>query len=193
MFPMSEVLHENKTFEKVDYSNKELRDREFSHCVFKSCNFEKADLSGNDFMDCTFENCNLSLAKMAKTGLKNINFIGCKLTGVDFSPCNDFLFSVNFTSCLLDYSAFQRKKMKKTKFKDCSIKESHFTDVDLTESGFENCDLLNTFFQQNNLEKTDFRTARNFTIDPEQNKMKKAKFSVLGLPGLLGKYDVVIE
>lgn len=119
---MSETVHENKTFEKVDYSDKELRGREFAHCIFKSCNFEKADLSGNDFLDCTFENCNLSLVKLAKTGLKDVAFIGCKLTGIDFSPTNDFLFSVSFTSCTMDYVAFQRKKMKKTKFKECASK-----------------------------------------------------------------------
>jgi fluoroquinolone resistance protein len=190
---MTETSHENKTFEKVDYSDKELRGREFSNCIFKSCNFEKSDLSGNDFMDCVFENCNFSLVKLKQTGLKNVQFKGCKITGVDFSPCNDFLFTVNFSSCLLDYSAFQKKKMKKTKFVDCSMKESHFTDVDLTSAVFENCDLMNTFFQRNNLEKADLRTARNFTIDPEQNKMKQAKISVLGLPGLLGKYDLDIE
>lgn len=190
---MNETLHENKTFEKVDYSDRELRGREFSSCIFKSCNFEKADLSGNDFLDCTFENCNFSLVKLRQTGLKNVHFIGCKLTGVDFSPCNDFLFAVGFVSCLLDYSAFQKKKMKKTKFKDCSIKEAHFSEVDLTSSVFENCELTNTYFQKNILEKTDFTTARNFTIDPEQNKMKKAKFSNGTLSGLLGKYDLEIE
>jgi uncharacterized protein YjbI with pentapeptide repeats len=190
---MNETLHENKTFEKVDYSNKELRGREFTSCIFKSCNFEKSDISGNDFIDCSFENCNFSLAKLKQTGLKNVNFIGCKLTGVDFSPCNDFLFGVSFSSCLLDYAAFQKKKMKKTKFKDCSIKESHFTDVDLTSAIFENCDLTNTYFQANNLEKADFTSSRNFTIDPEENKMKKAKFSIGELHGLLGKYDLEIE
>ncbi|MDQ3111488.1 MAG: pentapeptide repeat-containing protein [Bacteroidota bacterium] len=188
-----ETIHENKTFEKVDYSNKELRQREFIHCVFKSCSFEKADLSGNDFLDCIFENCNMSLAKLAKTGLKNVSFKGCKLTGIDFTPCNDFLFTVSFTSCQMDYVAFQRKKMRKTLFNECSIKESHFTDVDLGESVFDQCELGGTFFQDNNLEKADFRTARNFTIDPEQNKMKKAKFSAGGLEGLLGKYGIEVE
>ena len=190
---MNETLHENKTFEKVDYSEKELRGREFISCIFKNCNFERSDLSGNDFLDCDFENCNFSLVKLKQTGLKNVKFTGCTMTGIDFSPCNDFLFEVNFNSCLLDYSAFQKKKMKKTKFTDCSIREAHFTDVDLTAAIFQNCDLTNTYFQKNILEKTDFTSARNFTIDPEQNKMKKAKFSIGSLPGLLGKYDLEIE
>ena len=190
---MVEAFCENKVFEKEDFSGQELHGKEFVQCIFRNCNFEKADLSGSDFLDCTFENCNLGLVKLKKAGLKTIQFNGCKLSGVDFSDCNDFLFSVNFVDCQLDYSAFQRRKMKKTKFKNCSLKESHFTDVDLSESVFENCDLSGTYFQNNNLEKVDFRSARNYIIDPEQNKMKKTRFSAEGLTGLLGKYDLRIE
>ena len=32
-----------------------------------------------------------------------------------------------------------------------------------------------------------------FSIDPEMNKMRKARFSVHGLAGLLGKHQVVVE
>jgi hypothetical protein len=48
-------------------------------------------------------------------------------------------------------------------------------------------------FEETNLEKTDLRTAYNYTIDPDKNKLKKAAFSLNGLPGLLSKYDIVIE
>jgi uncharacterized protein YjbI with pentapeptide repeats len=58
---------------------------------------------------------------------------------------------------------------------------------------FKNCDLLNTSFMQTNLEKADFRTAINYSFDPELNKIKKAKFSLDGLPGLLMKYNIDIE
>jgi hypothetical protein len=42
------------------------------------------------------------------------------------------------------------------------------------------------------LEKADLRTSFNYLIDPEVNKMRKAKFSIDGLPGLLGKYELEI-
>jgi hypothetical protein len=44
-----------------------------------------------------------------------------------------------------------------------------------------------------NLKKADLRTAYNYHIDPESNKLKKAKFSLQGLPGLLDKYGIDIE
>ena len=71
--------------------------------------------------------------------------------------------------------------------------EVDFTACNLSAAVFNDCDLSGAVFYQSNLEKTDFRTAFNYTIDPSVNKMKKALFSVLGLAGLLNKYDIVIE
>jgi fluoroquinolone resistance protein len=58
---------------------------------------------------------------------------------------------------------------------------------------FDNCDLSKASFDNTILEKADFRTAFNYSINPESNKIKKAKFSVSGIAGLLDKYDIHIE
>jgi uncharacterized protein YjbI with pentapeptide repeats len=144
-------------------------------------------------MECSFKNCNFSLAVLQNTGLKNIKFIGCKLMGLDFSGCNNFLFSMSFQDCILDYSTFLQKKMKKTHFIDCSLQDVDFSNVDLTMALFKNCDLMNTTFAGTILEKADFRTAKNYSLDPGENKMKQAKFSHLQLAGLLDKFDLDIE
>lgn len=189
---MANEVYEDQVFEKTDFTGG-TSGKEFLTCTFNGCNFENADLSGTDFFDCTFRNCNLSLAKMRSTGLKTVQFHGCKITGVDFSYCNDFLFAVSFYSCMLDYASFQKKKMKQTVFRDCSLKEAHFSNCDLTGAVFSGCDLTEVLFQDNNLEKADFSSARNFIINPAQNKMKKAKFSYSGLPGLLAHLQIEIE
>ncbi|OQA01530.1 MAG: hypothetical protein BWY70_00347 [Bacteroidetes bacterium ADurb.Bin408] len=44
-----------------------------------------------------------------------------------------------------------------------------------------------------NLEKADLRTAFNYIIDPELNHIKKARFSLRGISGLLAKYNIDIE
>jgi len=43
------------------------------------------------------------------------------------------------------------------------------------------------------LEQADFRTALNFQIDPTVNKLRKALFSLQGLPGLLSAYQLHIS
>jgi len=68
-----------------------------------------------------------------------------------------------------------------------------FTESDLTGSFFEDCDLQKAIFLNTNLEKVDFRSSINFSIDPEKNRIRKAKFSRIEIVGLLNKYDIEIE
>lgn len=48
-------------------------------------------------------------------------------------------------------------------------------------------------FKNTNLESVDFRTSFNYSIDPDLNRIKKAKFSLSGIAGLLNKFDIEIE
>ena len=58
---------------------------------------------------------------------------------------------------------------------------------------FDDCNLMQAIFDQTNLEKANFYTAYNYYIDPNNNRVKKAKFSIDGVYGLLAKYDLIIE
>ena len=190
---MDITLHEQKSFESIDYSEKAVTDSEFYKCDFIKCDFTKCDLSDIDFIDCNFKECNFTLCIMKNSGFKDIKFNNCKIIGIDFSVCNNFLFTVSFNDCHLDYSTFHSKKMRKTEFINCTLKQVDFTKVDLTASVFSYCDLSNAIFNQTILEKVDFRTAVNYTLEPDNNKIKKARFSLKGLPGLLSTYDIDIE
>jgi uncharacterized protein YjbI with pentapeptide repeats len=115
------------------------------------------------------------------------------MLGLHFEYCNDFLFEVNFEDCLLNLSSFYKLKMKKTKFAQCEMHEVDFTQTDLNLAIFDECDLMGSTFEQTNLEKADLRGAHHFSIDPEVNKIKKAKVNQASLAGLLDKYDLLIE
>ena len=190
---MENLLHTHKTFEKVSFIDKRVNNREFEDCVFKNCDFSNSDFSNNTFMDCEFIDCNLSMTQLVGTSLKTVDFRNCKLLGILFNSCNDFLFSVNFQDCVLDYASFANKKMPKTKFNSCSMKEVSFIGTNLTNSVFENCNLDNAIFNDTILAAANFTTAYNYKIDPEFNPMKKARFSTQGIVGLLDKYDIKIE
>ena len=81
----------------------------------------------------------------------------------------------------------------KTNFKDCQLREIDFSEADLSNSSFIDCDLSQAIFQNTNLEKADFRSALYYSIDPENNRLKGAKFSAAGIAGLLDKYQIKIE
>ena len=186
------ITHENKVFENVNHSGKILRNREFYKCTFVMCDFTKSDLRGNDFEDCTFQDCNFSMTEIEGVGFRSAAFIGCKILGIDFTRCNKLMFSFRFENCILDYCTFFGTKLKKTHFIKCSLKEVDFGETDLTSSLFTNTDLMGAQFSNTVLEKADFSSATNFAIDPESNKLKKAKFSALQLEGLLYKYQLDI-
>ncbi|HZB12656.1 MAG TPA: pentapeptide repeat-containing protein, partial [Chryseolinea sp.] len=82
---------------------------------------------------------------------------------------------------------------KKTVFKNSQLQETDFTECDVTGALFDNCDLTNATFAFTILEKADLRTSYNYSIDPEKNRVKKARFSLQGVTGLLDKYDIEIE
>lgn len=72
------------------------------------------------------------------------------------------------------------------------MKGVNFTSTELNSSVFSDSNLEDAIFSQTNLSGADLISALNFTIDPEQNKLKKASFSVHSLIGLLGKYRIKV-
>jgi fluoroquinolone resistance protein len=198
---MKQVLIVEKTFDKIDFTQTPLAKGEYEYCTFLNCDLSDADLSELKFLECEFSGCNLSLAKIAQTALNDIKFKNCKMLGMSFGECKQFGFAVNFDSCILNHSSFanlespmnQRIRLRQTVFKNSQLYEVDFTECDLGCSVFDKCDLTRTIFERTILERADFRTAFNYSIDPELNRIKKAKFSQSGIAGLLDKYDLEIE
>lgn len=183
----------DETFDKRDFTGEPLPKGEYESCVFKHCNFSGSALSSIRFIDCMFIGSNLSLVRLDKTVLRDAQFKECKMVGLHFEQCDPFGLSFSFEGGLLDQSSFYRAKLKKTVFKGIQLREVDLTECDLTSAVFDNCDLTGAAFENTILEKADLRTSFNYSIDPERNRVKKAKFSLQGLPGLLNKYDIEID
>ena len=190
---MEQKIDEDITFKRISAAELEGTERTFENCTFLKCDFSYANLSNLTFINCVMEGCNLSLMKIGNTGIQDVDFIDCKITGVNFSDSSNFSLSVSFIKCVMDYSIWNKKKIKGTKFTDCSLAEAAFNECDLTNAVFSKCNLNRTIFNRSILKGADFSTAYNFNIDPENNTMTKAKFSADSLSGLLTKFNLVIE
>jgi fluoroquinolone resistance protein len=190
---MERVYIEDKKFEEINFSETLLAVGNYENCQFVQCNFADCNFFDIHFADCIFANCNMGMAKLGATAFKEVKFTGCKLLGLHFEHCNPFGFDVYFDNCILNLSSFYKLKLKKTVFKNCSLSEVDFTEADLSNAIFENCNLDKAIFDNTILEKTDFRSSYNYSIDPAINKIKKAKFSLAGVTGLLNKYDIEVE
>lgn len=68
--------------------------------------------------------------------------------------------------------------MNRNYFEDQKFENVNFSETDLNNSSITNFDLLDAIFENTNLEKADFRNSMHYSIDPENNNVKGAKFSL---------------
>jgi len=183
----------DKQYNSIDLTKEPLQLGEYENCTFTNCILTNTNLSDFSFDECVFIGCDLSNAKITNTAFKDVHFENCKLVGMQFDQCNPFLLGFRFVDCQLNLASFYQLKIKGTFFKNCILNEVDFTESNLSGSVFDNCDFTGAVFGNTNLEKADFRTSVNFSIDTETNRIKKAKFSLQGIVGLLAKYDIKIE
>ncbi len=184
---------EDQPYTGIDFTKEPLPPGQYEHCTFTRCTFTRADLSARSFSECTFNNCELSMARVVRTSIRDCVFANCKLLGVSFDHGQTSLFSATFTDCIMDACSFQGMALQRTRLVSCRMHGTDFTRADLSGVAFDRCDLSDAVFDNCDLQRADFRTAQDFTIDPEQNRMKGARFSVDGLPGLLAKHWIRIE
>jgi uncharacterized protein YjbI with pentapeptide repeats len=94
---------------------------------------------------------------------------------------------------MLNHAVFFQVKLMNTLFRDSSLIGVEFTEADLKNASFENCDMAEAGIENCNLEKADFTTALNYSLDPENNRIKGARFTLPAVCGLLNKYNIKIE
>lgn len=190
---MDEQYYEEEIFNSINKPGNEFSGKEFEQCTFENCDFSECNFSRSKFSDCCFVNCNLSMIKIQDASMKTVDFDQCKISGVDFSECNDFIFEVGFNKSILDFANFSSLDMKYTKFVDCHIHDANFNQCNLESSSFNNCDLKGAIFERTILVKCNFSSSYNYIINPNNNNLKKALFSLSGLPGLLTQYNIIVE
>ena len=190
---MNEKFFEQELYTKEDYAEKPLRVGEYDHCTFRDCNFAGSDISGCLFIDCSFRGCNLSNLKVTNASFQETRFQECKMLGFRFDECEQLGMTVRFDNCQLDHSSFYQVKLNHTVFKETSLQGVDFTEADLRNTILDRCDLLDASFDHSNLERANLSTALNYSIDPENNRVQGARFSLPAVVGLLDRYKIVIE
>lgn len=165
---------------------------EFEQCTIIDCDFKNEDLSKKNFIQCEFINCDFSNSLVNDTKFQECSFAKCKLIGLQFTYCSGFRFAINFKDCILNNASFYEKNLTECTFENTDLSECDFEACDLSGVSFEQCELRNAIFERSNLSKADFTSAVNFSINPESNKIRGAKFSKDGLPGLLDRYGIIV-
>jgi fluoroquinolone resistance protein len=165
----------------------------YERCTWEGCDLRHANWQRISFTECTFIRCDLSLCSLDRAAFKQVRFAGCKLMGTRFDQLHAFLLELDFERCVLDLASFHGLVLKGTRFEDCRAREADFSGADLSGSSFRVTDLAGAVFDGTNLEGADLSSAVNYTIHPDRNRLKKARFSESGLAGLLAHAGIIIE
>jgi len=189
---MEQAYLADKTFDQQSFREGPVLGT-YDSCTFRNCDFAKSDLSAFTFIDCIFQNCNLSQAKLIRTLFRDTQFIDCKMLGLSLDQCNPTGLTMSFEHCVLNFSSFYQVKLKHSRFVNCQLQETDFTGSDVSGSVFENCDFEKAVFDHTILEKADLRTSFNYAINPETNRIRKAKFAWPAAAGLLVAFDIEID
>lgn len=189
----SSPTHEGQTIKSQDFSKKSLEGHVYTSCIFHACDFSESILRNAKFCFCIFTNCNFSLPKLEGCRFQDAQFIECKIVGMEFFKCEKMFFSVSFKKSTLQYCNFSDLNMKNTSFTGSILKEAHFTNTILSGADFSETDLSGTLFHMCDLCKADFSNASRYDINPQTNKIKKAKFSMPEAIGLLRGFDILIS
>ena len=88
---------------------------------------------------------------------------------------------------------FSQLKMMEHSLEGSTIQDCDFYQTNLEGAVFNSCDLKGSLFDECNLSEADFRSAKNYNINPAQNKLKKAIFSMPEVLAFLEPLGIVVE
>lgn len=121
-----------------------------------------------------------------------MEFKDCKIIGIDWTKTGR-PFRANFENCKMNDSIFYNLDLRSAKFINCEARNVDFEKANLNKSKLNKSDFLNSNFTGSDLSFSDFTEAINYRINPENCKIKKAKFSLPQVLTLLDQWDIVIE
>ncbi|WP_419769583.1 MAG: pentapeptide repeat-containing protein [Candidatus Marinarcus sp.] len=163
--------------EFVEYNEKELDSIYFDNCTFLRCDFSKSLIQNSKFTECKFVHCDLSLAVLKNCVFNDVTFENSKLLGISWRGCEE-PFEVQFDACNISQNSFHLLDLRQIKFVNSLIRDTGFEECNLERALFDNCNLEQSVFIKNNLKKANFETSKNYLIDPKQNDLEKAQFSL---------------
>jgi uncharacterized protein YjbI with pentapeptide repeats len=89
-------------------------------------------------------------------------------------------------------TSFYAMNLEHIQLNHCDLKGSDFTGITAINASFPGCNFTDVTFDESDLSGADFTTSTDYRINPLKNRIKKAKFSVSGLYGLVSDFDIEV-
>ncbi len=184
--------YSQETFSKLILTEETVESKVFDECEFVDCSFIGCRFEKCRLLNCGFEKCDLSNMIPMNSEFREVKFTNCKAIGIDWTRAGKIK-ELSFVECLVNYSNFRLLKLPKIVMKKCEVKEADFIETDLKDSVLAGSDFENSIFFKTDLSGVDFTHATNYTIDVNNNTLKKTRFSLPEALSLLSNLDIIVE
>ena len=172
-------------FTKLSLLSENLKKREFSECVFSSCDLSGAALDGCDFSDCVFERCNLSGASFTKSSFRRVRFSECKGVGAYFSESvlRDFFAEKSAFS----YSNFNAVRTNALFWDECDLSNADIALCALKNAQVHKCSFVRANFFNTPLKGLDLKDSdlSGAGFSASLTELKGAKINLLQAAAIL--------
>jgi fluoroquinolone resistance protein len=188
--------YSEQVFQGVDLAGADLVSSVFYDCEFVGCSLVGTRLRDCRFVRCTFRQCDLSLLQVPGSVFSATRFEDSQAIGIDWTQADWRATRLGrplaFFKCALNHSTFIGLSLHEIQIRDCVAVEVDFREADLSRANLAGTDLSGSLFANTNLMEADLRGARNYHIDPGQNVLKRARFSLPEALALLYSMDIVL-
>ena len=192
----SETRYTDQVFKGLHLDGIQLISSEFLDCVFSDCSFAESVFQKCSFVNCAFQGCDLSLAKVPESIYSATRFEDSKIIGVNWAqadwPISGLGKPISFIKSAISHCTFIGLSLKGIQVKDCVAVDVDFREADLSQADFTDTDLSESLFVNTDLSEADLSRARNYLIDPGQNVLKGARFSMPEAMSLLYNMDIIL-
>ena len=188
--------HADQTFRSVQLEQAEIVSTEFYDCTFVRCRFVESVFRYCRFVNCVFQRCDLSLVQVPESTFSSTRFEDSHVIGVNWTmarwPAGSLGEPLVFLKSALNHCTFIGLDLSGIEIRDCVATDVDFREADLARADFSGTDLAQSLFAHTNLTEADLSRATNYHIDPAQNILTQARFSLPEAMSLLVNMDIVL-
>jgi fluoroquinolone resistance protein len=193
----SETHYADQVFKDVHQEHEELVSSEFYDCEFLRCSLAESALRECRFVNCVFRECDLSLMRVPDSRFTSTRFENSKVVGVNWTeadwPQAGLGNPIGFFTSAISHSTFMGLSLRDIEIRNCVAIDVDFREANLSRADFAGTDLSRCLFSSTDLSEADLSRARNYLIDPGQNVLRQARFSLPEAMSLLYSLDIVLE
>jgi uncharacterized protein YjbI with pentapeptide repeats len=192
----NQTRYNDRIFAELELVKGTVSSSQFFDCEFRSCKLAESSLQNCRFVNCTFRESDLSLTRWPGSVFSGARFEASRLIGIDWTQADwgktGLGLPIGIDNCVINHSTFIGLDLAGIFIKDSTALNVDFREANLAKCNFAGTDLKDSLFHNTNLTEADLSRARNYNIAPDQNIVKKTRFSLPEAMSLLFNLDIVM-